>query len=98
MNITLDKVPCSVVHFDIHDVLGTQLENVKGNALLTTISRDGSRVAIDSYTNISTLHSKHIISGMKDSTVRVPEYEAVKKAFIEEQGCLVTASFKINKV
>ena len=103
LNITVERIPCSIIQLDFQDILGNEAEYpnaVVGTALKITLNKNGQQLSIEKYDNITKLTSKVANEELQSSSplIKIPKYEEVKKEFEDGNGCRIVGDLSVMKV
>lgn len=86
IDISLNRLPCSILSLDLADFMGSHSLNIKGNLVKTKLDKNGYIVDKQlSQANLNTQPSQ------------INE-EEIKQALLNEEGCRMIGSFEVFKV
>lgn len=100
LDIVLYRLPCSIVSVDAQDIMGSHSLNVHG--LITKTRLDKQGVSLGSYLlEAKTGNKKTEVAnsnGHNHNDVHMPNYEEVKKAILNEEGCKLEGTIQVLRV
>lgn len=88
LDITMTKLPCSIISVDVQDIMGNHSLNVHGKILKYRLDKNGKELG-------ATVELKDKNSGEE---VDMPDYDEVKKAIISQEGCTLKGQVKVLRV
>jgi hypothetical protein len=86
VDMVIHKFPCSLISVDAQDIMGSHSINVHGRIHKNKLDKKGK--IIGEFLEI-------VLAG---DDVKMPDYDEVKKAVENEEGCHVTGSLEVLKV
>ncbi len=96
IDVVLKKLPCAIVSIDSQDVMGTHSLNVHGHLIKKRIDKNGN--IIDIYSEKKTSALTQETSGHNHDHAELPDYELVKSAVINEEGCRLVGNLEVLRV
>ncbi|MCQ2819170.1 MAG: endoplasmic reticulum-Golgi intermediate compartment protein [archaeon] len=92
IDVELQNLPCSIISIDLQDVMGAHSVNLEGNMTRSTLDKMGKILSTEPYKVHSVMkHADH-------DHYEQPDYEKVKKAIMNKEGCKIQGTFLVNKV
>jgi hypothetical protein len=95
IDITMYRLPCSILSLDIQDVMGSHSVNVHGTLMKDRLDRNQNVMEIQKHKTkpIDASHDEH-----HEHEDEQPNYEDVKKHIEDNEGCRLYGTFMVNKV
>jgi len=94
IDITLHRLPCMILSLDIQDVMGSHSVNVHGTLHKDFLDQNGVMLSQAVH---KTKH-EHAPNEHHEGEEEQPDYEEVKKAIRDKEGCRLNGTFFVNKV
>jgi len=95
IDLVLYRLPCMILSLDIQDVMGSHSVNVHGTLHKDFLDQDGKMLsqAVHPTRHPDLAHTDH-----HEGENEQPDYEEVKKAIKDKEGCRLYGTFYVNKV
>jgi len=95
IDIMMYRLPCMILSLDIQDVMGSHSVNVHGTLHKDFLDLNGNTLSSTVHPTKphDAVHHEH-----HDGDEEQPEYEEVKKAIQDKEGCRLYGTFYVNKV
>jgi hypothetical protein len=90
LDLTLKRIPCSIISLDVQDIMGTHSINIQGTLLKKRLNKEGKVIgALIEKKNPDTLRGHDFV---------MPEYSDVKQSVLDAEGCQLYGNFEVLKV
>lgn len=101
IDITIYRLPCSIVSVDAQDIMGSHTLNVHGLITKTKLDKNGKNLG--SFLEAKTGDKKKDNIQQNDenhnhSNVEMPDYDQVKNAILGQEGCRLEGTIQVLRV
>jgi hypothetical protein len=98
IDITMMKLPCSIVSIDVQDIMGTHTLNVHGTIVKTRVDKDER--LLEKMVEIKKEGGGAVVShdGHSHEHVEQPNYDEVKNAVLAGEGCNLKGQLEVLRV
>jgi hypothetical protein len=91
LDITLERLPCSILNLDVQDILGSHVENVQGTMRKIKLDKNGNNIGHEIFNNLDSIKSSRNLN-------HELSMDSIRKELQDGEGCQMAGSFSINKV